>query len=177
MLVALSIDRWQAVVKPLAFTKNPKRAYQLVGGVWFVAAFCAMPSAILAQIEEVDEALQCKINLSKSGWKIYFSYITCTTLALPATLIAIFYVHIVYTIWSKAKLAGGQQQQVSRRRVRFSQRGSSTFAGIQTATTQATSSVAHLDEHEEELKLQLDKQIGVTNSREYNIWLDGSCQH
>lgn len=111
MLVALSIDRWEAVVKPLAFTRNRSRGYYLVAGAWILAFICAMPVTLYTKIKEFGNLPQCWIELSSIGWKVYMLYLTCSLLIIPALIIAICYTHIVYTIWSKGQLNNTTKQQ------------------------------------------------------------------
>lgn len=101
MLVALSIDRWEAVVKPLAFTQNRNRGHYLVAGAWFLAFISATPVTLSVTIKEIENFPQCWITYDILGWKIYMVYLTSSLLVIPALIITICYTHIVYTIWQK----------------------------------------------------------------------------
>lgn len=110
LLVALSIDRWEAVVKPLAFTQNRSRGYYLVAGAWFLACISATPVTLSVTIKEIEGFPQCWITYDVLGWKIYMVYLTCSLLVIPALIIAVCYTHIVYTIWRKGQLVTKQKQ-------------------------------------------------------------------
>lgn len=110
MLVALSIDRWEAVVKPLAFTQNRSRGYYLVAGAWFLAFISATPVTLSVTIKEIEGFPQCWITYDLLGWKIYMVYLTSSLLVIPALIIAVCYTHIVYTIWRKGQLVAQQKQ-------------------------------------------------------------------
>lgn len=104
MLVALSFDRWEAVVRPLAFIEHRRHGPQLILGAWILGAVSSMPTVFYAQVQEIDGIRACFMDLSSEGWKYYMLYLLFTVLMIPTTLIAICYIHIVYTIWSKSKL-------------------------------------------------------------------------
>lgn len=104
LLVALSIDRWEAVVKPLAFTKNRNRGCYLAAGAWGLALVSPTPLLLKTRIHEIQGLPQCWIDYDELGWKLYMVYLTSSLLVVPALIIAVCYVHIVYTIWRKGKL-------------------------------------------------------------------------
>lgn len=142
LLVALSIDRWEAVVKPLAFTQNRSRGYYLVAGSWLLALLGAFPVTLNTIIKKEDGLPQCYIDYDLLGWKIYLIYLTTTLLIIPAFIIAVCYAHIVYTIWSKGRLVARQQKQqrldIYESRARFSlnrRRENATVAAAAAAAT------------------------------------------
>lgn len=120
--MALSIDRWEAVVKPLAFTRNRSRGNQLVLGSWLLAIFSALPATYFVNIQEVDGLPQCNIDLCSFGWRVYTVYLFCLLLAVPALIIAVCYTHIVYTIWSKGKQVAKQQRRQRQQQRQLQQR-------------------------------------------------------
>ena len=82
-----------------------------MAGSWILASICALPVTFFTKIKEIDGLPQCWIDLNNFGWRIYLIYLTSLLLILPTLIIAICYVHIVYTIWSKARLVNDQQQK------------------------------------------------------------------
>lgn len=81
---------------------------------WILAAILATPVTIFTQIKDINGVRQCWIDFDRFGWQVYTSYVAATVLVIPALIIAIFYIHIVYTIWRKAKLVTRQQEQHER---------------------------------------------------------------
>lgn len=98
-------------MKPLAFARNRSRGYHLVAASWILALIYALPVTFFTTIKEIDGLPQCWIDLDNFGWRIYLIYLTSLLLIIPTLIIAICYVHIVYTIWSKVRLVSEQQQQ------------------------------------------------------------------
>lgn len=83
----------------------------MVAGSWILALICALPVTFFTTIKEIDGLPQCWIDLDNFGWRIYLIYLTSLLLILPTLIIAICYIHIVYTIWTKARLVNDQQQK------------------------------------------------------------------
>ena len=105
LLVALSFDRWEAVVRPLAFTRNRSRGLCLVLVSWLFACLAASPITYFTIIKDIDGLPQCWIELDQFGWKCYVVYLFITLLVIPTIIITICYISIVYTIWGKARTA------------------------------------------------------------------------
>jgi len=82
-----------------------------VAGAWLLAIISAAPVTLRTNIKEIEGLPQCWVDLDLLGWKLYMIYITCTVLIIPALIIAVCYIHIVYTIWSKGQTVVGQQQR------------------------------------------------------------------
>ncbi|KAG9508797.1 Cardioacceleratory peptide receptor [Fragariocoptes setiger] len=101
LLVSLSIDRLEAVVRPLSFARNRRHGRYLVGGAWLVSALMSTPTLVIYQIRIKHELPQCWATLDQYGWRVYFVYFAITTFAVPALIIASCYMCIVYTIWKK----------------------------------------------------------------------------
>lgn len=89
----------------------------------------------------LDQVSQCRYELSDIGWKVYVTFLFSSTLAIPALIIAICYVHIVYTIWHKSKLVMVSQQRL-RKRLKTRQATTSSYMDSQaTAITLVGTSV------------------------------------
>lgn len=130
LLVALSVDRWEAVVKPLAFTKNRSRGLYLVVGSWVLAAITCLPVTFFMKVAEIEGVTQCWIDMSNYVWRIYMIYLTCLLLIIPTLIIAICYIHIVYTIWSKGRLGGGMVAAGEKRRLCQDERGTDKMSNF-----------------------------------------------
>ncbi|GFS00127.1 cardioacceleratory peptide receptor [Elysia marginata] len=63
MLVALSIDRLDAVARPLHFTGSWLRAKLLVATAWILSALFAVPQLVLFEVINPDTAPMCHMHL------------------------------------------------------------------------------------------------------------------
>lgn len=96
VLVALSIDRLDAIARPLGFSTSKIRNQILVAIAWFIAAVFSVPTAIFFQTD------MCMINFSSVWhWRVYLTLITFAVFIIPAIIIAFCYGILVYIIVSK----------------------------------------------------------------------------
>ncbi|XP_050733700.1 cardioacceleratory peptide receptor-like isoform X2 [Eriocheir sinensis] len=105
VLVALSIDRYDAITHPMNFSGSWRRARRLVAVAWLLSAVFASPSLVFFKETSVDGVVQCWIDFPKLWqWKLYMTLVTLTVFFFPTVIIAACYAVIVYTIWSKGKV-------------------------------------------------------------------------
>lgn len=108
VLVALSIDRCDAITRPMNFTGSWRRARYLVVSAWVISALFSLPYLYLYEEkligEPPSERLECWIDLgSARNWQLYVVLTATSLFFLPAILIAACYIIIVVTIWSKGQ--------------------------------------------------------------------------
>ncbi|XP_077490821.1 cardioacceleratory peptide receptor-like [Amblyomma americanum] len=107
VLVALSIDRFDAITRPMNFSGSWKRARWLVTLAWVTSVTMSLPSVFLNREAVVHGRLQCWIELQLWQWQIYMTLVACSLFFVPALLIAACYIVIVHTIWRRSKVLGG----------------------------------------------------------------------
>lgn len=96
VLVSLSIDRLDAIARPLGFSTSKARSRILISIAWMTAAAFAVPTAVLFKTD------LCEMNLdSDEHWKIYVTVITFAVFIIPAVIIAFCYGIMVFIIVSK----------------------------------------------------------------------------
>ncbi|CAM1307839.1 NPSR1 (predicted) [Pycnogonum litorale] len=103
VLVALSIDRYDAIRHPMNFSGGPKRARILVCVAWLLSVLFSTPTLILYKLENIDGKTQCWIHLEKTEWKFYIMVVAIGLFFIPTLIISACYTIIVYTIWTKSK--------------------------------------------------------------------------
>ena len=123
VLVALSIDRYDAITHPMNFTgswyvirylysckKHPiiffrRRAKGLVIVAWALSFVFSSPLLhFFETTEHRDYGTQCWIDFDAAWkWKLYMTLVSVTLFVIPAFLIGGCYIIIVVTIWSKGK--------------------------------------------------------------------------
>ncbi|CAL1301215.1 unnamed protein product [Larinioides sclopetarius] len=104
VLVALSVDRYDAIAHPMNFSTSWRKARWLVAGAWGVSAVFSIPSAFLSSKEEVKGMSQCWIDLDPWQWQLYITLVAASLFFVPAFVIAACYTVIVHTIWTKSRL-------------------------------------------------------------------------
>ncbi|XP_019867076.2 cardioacceleratory peptide receptor [Aethina tumida] len=104
VLVALSIDRYDAITHPMNFSGSWKRARVLVILAWALSIFFALPTAYLFEEKSIDGLSQCWIDLKDWQWKVYMTLVSLALFVVPALIISACYAVIVWTIWSKSKI-------------------------------------------------------------------------
>ncbi|XP_013773734.1 cardioacceleratory peptide receptor-like [Limulus polyphemus] len=103
VLVALSIDRYDAITRPMKFSGSWKRAKMLIGMAWGISALAASPAVFLNKESMIKGRIQCWIEMENWQWRIYMSLVAFSVLFLPAVVISGCYTVIVHTIWTKSK--------------------------------------------------------------------------
>ncbi|XP_062555198.1 cardioacceleratory peptide receptor-like [Armigeres subalbatus] len=115
VLVALSIDRYDAITHPMNFSGCWKRARRLVGAAWGFSAIFSSPMFYLYEERVIQDQLQCWIDLGNPlRWQLYMCWVATSLFVIPAIIISACYVIIIKTIWSKGSVlgpAGGKHRQ------------------------------------------------------------------
>ncbi|KAL1131500.1 hypothetical protein AAG570_011117 [Ranatra chinensis] len=103
VLVALSLDRFDAITHPMNFSGSWRRARLLVSFAWFLSTLFSSPILILYEERLIQGRPQCWIELgSPLQWQVYMSLVAVSLFVIPAFVITACYTVIVYTIWSKS---------------------------------------------------------------------------
>lgn len=107
MLVSLSIDRFDAIARPMKFSRKAFRARLLVCTSWLMAAVFSIPSLILFETKampKANNATMCVIHLVHGWmWQTYMTLIFFACFVIPAMVIAVCYIVIAVIIWKKSK--------------------------------------------------------------------------
>ncbi|XP_066909254.1 cardioacceleratory peptide receptor [Halyomorpha halys] len=102
VLVALSIDRYDAIKHPMKFSGSWRRARLLVAVAWAVSAVFSLPILVLYEEKLVQGQLQCWIELPYQWqWQLYMTVVSVALFFIPAIIITACYTVIVSTIWRK----------------------------------------------------------------------------
>ncbi|XP_020291901.1 cardioacceleratory peptide receptor-like isoform X2 [Pseudomyrmex gracilis] len=102
VLVALSIDRYDAITRPMNFSGSWWRARALVITAWALSALFSAPIIFLYEETRIQGTTQCWIDLgSPIQWKIYMTLVSISLFIAPTLIIGGCYTVIVITIWSQ----------------------------------------------------------------------------
>ncbi|XP_074097024.1 crustacean cardioactive peptide receptor isoform X2 [Cotesia typhae] len=103
VLVALSIDRYDAITRPMNFSGSWWRARALVATAWGLSVAFSIPIIFLYEEKLIQEKKQCWIDLgSPVNWQIYMSLVSFTLFIAPTIIICGCYLVIVTTIWTQS---------------------------------------------------------------------------
>ncbi|KAG8232630.1 hypothetical protein J437_LFUL012476 [Ladona fulva] len=104
VLVALSIDRYDAIAHPMNFSGSWRRARILVAAAWLLSAVFSLPILILYHEKSIEGQIQCWIEFREQWeWQLYMTLVATAVFVVPALLIAACYALILLTIWSKGQ--------------------------------------------------------------------------
>ncbi|XP_065338332.1 cardioacceleratory peptide receptor-like isoform X2 [Cloeon dipterum] len=109
VLVALSIDRYDAIRHPMNFSGSWRRARILIATAWMLSALFSAPIMFLFEERLVQGQLQCWIELPEQWhWQLYITLVAVALFFIPACIITFCYAVIVATIWAQGKILGAQ---------------------------------------------------------------------
>ncbi|XP_015108794.1 cardioacceleratory peptide receptor [Diachasma alloeum] len=105
VLVALSIDRYDAITRPMNFSGSWWRARALIAAAWGLSAAFSIPIIFLYEETVVEGKKQCWIELSSPlKWRVYMTLVSFTLFVIPTFIIGGCYTVIVATIWSQSSV-------------------------------------------------------------------------
>ncbi|KAG5898690.1 hypothetical protein JTB14_030640 [Gonioctena quinquepunctata] len=103
VLVALSIDRYDAIRHPMKFSGSWRRAKCLIIAAWLFSVLFSIPILILYEEKSIQDQLQCWIEFSDQWkWQLYVTLVSISIFGIPAIIISACYAVIIITIWSKS---------------------------------------------------------------------------
>ncbi|KAK5896097.1 hypothetical protein CgunFtcFv8_009733 [Champsocephalus gunnari] len=106
MIVAMTIDRYHAVCKPMvSFIKSSFRGYLSIGAVWLISLALSSPQISIFSLQEVEEnQFDCWATFIEPwGNMIYITWITGAVFALPAAIVLYCQIRICTTIYFNMK--------------------------------------------------------------------------
>ncbi|CAG5119234.1 unnamed protein product, partial [Candidula unifasciata] len=105
MLVALSIDRLDAVARPLHFTGSWLRVKILIVVAWVLSCMFAIPELVLFDVTEIQGGPMCSIDFTSAlSWQVYISLVAASVFFIPAFIILVCYIAIIVLIFNSSHL-------------------------------------------------------------------------
>ncbi|XP_044759447.1 cardioacceleratory peptide receptor-like [Coccinella septempunctata] len=103
VLVALSIDRYNAIRHPMKFSGSWRRAKCLILTAWLFSVVLSIPILFLYEEKLVQGQTQCWLEFSEQWkWKLYMTLVSISLFVIPAAIIATCYAVIIAIIWTKS---------------------------------------------------------------------------
>jgi len=106
VLVALSVDRYDAITHPMRFNRSYNRAKWLVLSAWLTSIVFSVPILFFFDLHETkDYGTQCWIDFTEAWqWQVYMSLVSLSIFIVPAVIIAVCYTTITVTIWRRGRI-------------------------------------------------------------------------
>ncbi|XP_021346282.1 cardioacceleratory peptide receptor-like [Mizuhopecten yessoensis] len=118
VLVSLSIDRFDAIARPMNFSRRAFRARMLIYSAWILAAIFSMPALVLFEARtepNYNNITMCTISLTAFHWKLYFTLVALSVFIIPAVIITVCYSVIIIIICQKSKQDSHNTKQTTPR--------------------------------------------------------------
>ncbi|XP_036072611.1 urotensin-2 receptor [Oryzias melastigma] len=99
-LTIMSTERYFAVLKPLDTVKRSKsyrKAIALL--VWGASLILTLPMIVSIQLMTVGTKAMCQSTLSSLSYKVYISFLFCTSIVAPGLIIGFLYIQLARTYW------------------------------------------------------------------------------
>jgi len=106
VLVALSIDRYDAITHPMRFNRSYSRAKWLVVMAWLTSVIFSVPILFFFHLKETPMfGTQCWIEFTHPWqWQVYMTLVSLSVFIVPAIIIAVCYTTITITIWRRSRI-------------------------------------------------------------------------
>ncbi|KAF2882719.1 hypothetical protein ILUMI_23452 [Ignelater luminosus] len=115
VLVALSIDRYDAIRHPMKFSTSWRRAKSLILSAWILSIIFSIPILIFYEEKIVQNQLQCWIEFSAQWkWRLYMTLVAVSLFIMPAIVITVCYTVIIITIRSKTTITVSRKKKENR---------------------------------------------------------------
>lgn len=99
-LTVMSTERYFAVLKPLDTVKRSKSYRKAIAVlVWVVSLILTLPMIVCIQLMTVGTKDICKPTLSPLSYKVYISFLFCTSIIAPGLIIGFLYIQLARTYW------------------------------------------------------------------------------
>ncbi|XP_041976555.1 cardioacceleratory peptide receptor-like [Aricia agestis] len=103
VLVALSVDRCDAISHPMNFSGSWHRARVLVVSAWIISFLFCVPMLFLFDEANIQGTLQCWSSLNQVQWQVWMTSVFLSLFVTPAIIISTCYGVIVVTIRQKSR--------------------------------------------------------------------------
>nr|XP_054763944.1 galanin receptor 2a-like [Lytechinus pictus] len=113
-LVAMSLDRFSAVVYPLKLIQHRSisNAKIIVISIWIVSSACAAPHLVYNEVKDYGEGMQ----LCQTVWptlearKTYLTFVFLVGYLLPLFFVTCAYVMILHALWKTLRIMKGSRE-------------------------------------------------------------------
>ncbi|GAV07069.1 hypothetical protein RvY_16951 [Ramazzottius varieornatus] len=122
ILISMSYDRYEAICKPMVFSRSLARSRRMIVVSWVLAALLAIPQLFIFVQEEVGKRADgtalysCKSSGYQAEWqrKVYVTWIALLVFIIPMCCVAYCYVNIAIIVWRSSStfhVAGAEETE------------------------------------------------------------------
>lgn len=99
-LTIMSTERYFAVLKPLDTVKRSKSYRKTIAVlVWAASLILTLPMIVSVQLTTVGNKAMCQATLSPLSYKVYISFLFCTSIVAPGLIIGYLYIQLARAYW------------------------------------------------------------------------------
>ncbi|XP_077481974.1 urotensin-2 receptor-like isoform X1 [Stigmatopora argus] len=99
-LTVMSTERYLAVLKPLDTVKRSKKYRKAIAVlVWGASLILTLPMIVSIRLTAVGGKAMCLPTLSPLSYKVYITFLFCTSIVAPGLIIGYLYVQLARTYW------------------------------------------------------------------------------
>lgn len=123
-LTIMSTERYFAVLKPLDTVRRSKsyrKAIALL--VWAASFILTLPMIVSIQLTTVGDKAMCQPTLSPLSYKVYLSFLFCTSIVAPGLIIGYLYTQLARTYWISQTETFKQTKKLPNQKVSASHSG------------------------------------------------------
>ncbi|XP_029540706.1 urotensin-2 receptor isoform X2 [Oncorhynchus nerka] len=99
-LTIMSTERYFAVLKPLDTVKRSKSYRKAIAVlVWVASLVLTLPMILRIQMMMVGSKAMCQPTISPLSYKVYITFLFCTSIVAPGMIIGFLYIGLARTYW------------------------------------------------------------------------------
>lgn len=99
-LTIMSTERYFAVLKPLDTVKRSKSYRKAIAVlVWVASLVLTLPMILSIQMMKVGSKAMCQPTISQLSYKVYITFLFCTSIVAPGMIIGFLYIGLARTYW------------------------------------------------------------------------------
>uniref|UniRef100_A0A8C7FV97 Urotensin-2 receptor n=2 Tax=Oncorhynchus kisutch TaxID=8019 RepID=A0A8C7FV97_ONCKI len=99
-LTIMSTERYFAVLKPLDTVKRSKSYRKAIAVlVWVASLVLTLPMILSIQMMKVGSKAMCQPTISPLSYKVYITFLFCTSIVAPGMIIGFLYIGLARTYW------------------------------------------------------------------------------
>ncbi|XP_043958049.1 urotensin-2 receptor isoform X1 [Gambusia affinis] len=119
-LTIMSTERYFAVLKPLDTVKRSKSYRKAIAVlVWVASLILTLPMIVTIQLTTVGKKAMCLPTLSQQSYKIYISFLFCTSIVAPGLIIGYLYIQLARTYWISQTRSFKQTKKLPNQKVLY----------------------------------------------------------